>query len=82
LWAKQSPRRQVGVQIPAARFSDAWEIFFGLKRFAKMRGFGGFSVRGEFVTESLRVAGIVTKMLHAYFFFSRQIFVPNIYLCD
>jgi hypothetical protein len=34
------------VQIPAARFSDAWEIFFGLKRFAKMRGFGGFSVRG------------------------------------
>jgi hypothetical protein len=36
------------VQIPAARFSDAWENFFGLKRFAKMRGFGGFSVRGEF----------------------------------
>jgi hypothetical protein len=38
------------VQIPAARFSETWEIFFGLKRFAKMRGFGGFSVRGEFVT--------------------------------
>ncbi|NBS87577.1 MAG: hypothetical protein EBS60_05790 [Verrucomicrobia bacterium] len=36
------------VQIPAARFSETWEIFFGLKRFAKMRGFGGFSVRGEF----------------------------------
>ncbi len=34
------------VQIPAARFSDAWENFFGLKRFAKMRGFRGFAVRG------------------------------------
>ena len=44
-----------------------WEIFFGLKRFAKMRGFRGFAVRGEFATESLRVAGIVTKMLHSYF---------------
>jgi len=37
------------VQIPAARFSEAWEIFFGLKMFARMRGFGGFSVRGVFV---------------------------------
>jgi len=38
------------VQIPAARFSEAWENFFGLKRFARMRGFGGFAVRGEFAT--------------------------------
>jgi hypothetical protein len=34
-----------------------------------MRGFGGFAVRGVFAPESRRVAGIVTKMLHAYFFF-------------
>jgi len=57
------------VQIPAAQFSEVWENFFGLKRFAKMRGFGGFAVRGVFAPESLRVAGIVTKMLHSYFFF-------------
>ena len=37
------------VQIPAARFSEVWEIFFGLKRFARMRGFGGFAIRGVFV---------------------------------
>ena len=36
------------VQIPAARFSEVWEILFGLKMFAKMRGFGGFAVRGVF----------------------------------
>ena len=36
------------VQIPAARFSEVWENFFRLKMFAKMRGFGGFAVRGEF----------------------------------
>ncbi len=35
------------VQIPAARFSDAWEIFFGLKMFAKLAGFQRFfSSRG------------------------------------
>ena len=28
------------VQIPAARFSDAWENFFGLKRFAETAGVG------------------------------------------
>jgi len=37
------------VQIPAARFSEGWGNFFGLKMFARMRGFGGFSVRGKFV---------------------------------
>ncbi len=37
------------VQIPAARFSEVWEIFFGLKEFAKIRGFGGSTVRGVFV---------------------------------
>jgi hypothetical protein len=40
------------VQIPAARFSEVCEIFFGLKRFAKMRGSGGFAVRGEFAVGS------------------------------
>ena len=52
-----------------ARFPEVWEILFGLKMFAKMRGFGGFAVRGVFAPESLLVAGIVTKMLHSYFFF-------------
>jgi hypothetical protein len=46
------------VQIPAARYSEVWKIFFGLKEFAKMRGFGGSTVRRVFATESLRVAGI------------------------
>jgi hypothetical protein len=46
--AKRSLRRQAQVQIPAARFSEAWEIFFGLKRFAKMRGFADSAVRGGF----------------------------------
>ena len=35
------------VQIPAARFSELWENFFGLKRFAKIAKFGKFlSSRG------------------------------------
>jgi hypothetical protein len=33
-----------------ARFPEVWEILFGLKMFAEMQGFGGFAVRGEFVT--------------------------------
>jgi hypothetical protein len=36
------------VQIPAARFSDAWENFFALKRFVKIAGFADSAVRGEF----------------------------------
>ena len=35
------------VLIPAARFSEAWEKLFGLKRFAKIAGFERFgSARG------------------------------------
>jgi hypothetical protein len=30
------------VQIPAARFSEAWGIFFGLKGFAEIAEFGRF----------------------------------------
>ena len=40
-------RLRGGIQIPAARFSEAWENLFGEKRFAKIAGFERFgSSRG------------------------------------